>query len=395
MEEIATDSTSIDCQVAVAKEEDVVKEIDNVEENGEATTNNTEPNGHQSKDNVDPTANNGDRPNDDVEPTSNTGNQLNGDDVQLASTASTVTKEMILQKGKEFVKERTVEDITMGQILRHLEADFGDAVKENKNYLKQELLDFMTDLTMMDEQVDGDSKDEQENSKESEEEEEEEDDASGSSVDYENLSDYYNSDDEVVKQEKAADEEWKSYYGRVMWTKTNKSFPWWPCFVYRPSRVKGRLQARALDTIGKRHIVYYYGTGDFDFPTLKQLKPYEENLEEFSKQKVTKSYEKSFKEALELIASEAKLPVYMRVKWNHKIVVKKPPRKSATRDVVIPTPVPASATPNVTPAKTPKAKKEKEVKPVEEEEDDEEEFDFDEKSDKEDYSDEVYLHITQ
>lgn len=389
MEETSANSPAIASEVAVTKEEDLMNGTGKIDGNGEeALVDNTKQNDGQANDVAEPITNTG---SDDVKPITNTDDQPK-DDAQPTPSTSTVTKEMILQKGKEFVKDRTVEDITMGQILRHLEAEFGDAVKENKNYLKQELLDFITDLTMMGEQEGGDKEEEEGGSKGSEEGEEEE--ASDSSVDYENLSDYYGSDDEVVKQEKQADEEWKSYYGRVMWTKTNKSFPWWPCFVYRPSRVKGRLQTRALDTIGKRHIVYYYGTGDFDFPTLKQLKPYEENLEEFSKQKVAKSYEKSFKEALELIASEVQLPVHMRVKWNHKVIVKKPPRKSATRDVVIPTPVPASATPTVTPAKTPKAKKEKKVTPAEEEDDEEEEFDFDEKSDQEDYSDEVDLHVT-
>ena len=51
---------------------------------------------------------------------------------------------------------------------------------------------------------------------------------------------------------------------------------------------------------------------------MNQLKPFAEHREELSKQKIPKSYESSFRKALELADADLLLPVRERVQWNHK-----------------------------------------------------------------------------
>lgn len=91
----------------------------------------------------------------------------------------------------------------------------------------------------------------------------------------------------------------------------------WPCFVYDPEMVGSALKAKVLKNLGKKHIVYYYGSDNYDFASPNQLRPFEEFLIECENQKITKGYTKQYNDGLELAKSDLLLNSMERVIWKH------------------------------------------------------------------------------
>ena len=66
--------------------------------------------------------------------------------------------------------------------------------------------------------------------------------------------------------------EFQRDYGRIVWVQTSNMNPWWPCFVFNPTKLPSDLKLKAAKLINKNHAVYFYGDTDkFDFVTPHQM----------------------------------------------------------------------------------------------------------------------------
>ena len=129
---------------------------------------------------------------------------------------------------------------------------------------------------------------------------------------------------------RAASQDVKHLFGQVVWTKCNKKFPWWPSYIYDATRLKLELTIKAINNLPKKVIVFNYGSRDYGFAPLDMIRDFNEHLDEFSKQKMSKRDEKSFKVAVEMAKEEIALPVEERVKFLHPKIPPKNTRPKKT-----------------------------------------------------------------
>ena len=131
-------------------------------------------------------------------------------------------------------------------------------------------------------------------------------------------------------------DEWKAQYGNIVWVRTSKSFPWylftvlfpflnsnfccrWPAYIFDPAMLAAPLKVKMLKRVGKAHAICFYGTGDFDFPTPKQILPFQENVETLSTtQKMGVKLRGKFTTAVEQAQAELLLPAMERFLFVHK-----------------------------------------------------------------------------
>ena len=228
------------------------------------------------------------------------------DDKQKLEDVPSSKKEEIFDKLKEMLQNASAEDMgkmTVKSVREDLTKLFGDEVKEYKSEIRSAIAKRYEEQEAVEEEIVDDE------SGESEQEEDTEDE-----------------EDEQHPDVAALPEEWKAEFETVVWVKTHKQYPWWPSLIYDPSALSRKLKMIALKHLGKKHAVYYYGSNDWDNATPKQMKPFLENLEEFSAQKVLKKFKASFEKGVELAKKELDLPKEKRASWNHK-QRKKPARK--------------------------------------------------------------------
>ena len=109
--------------------------------------------------------------------------------------------------------------------------------------------------------------------------------------------------------------------------------PWWPCYVFNPTKISNDLKLRAARLINKNHVVYYYAEIDkFDFVTPDQMQDYVEKREEYgTTQKMSSRIASKFERALEMADADLALPPHERVKW--KRIKKAKPKKTINRRV--------------------------------------------------------------
>lgn len=124
--------------------------------------------------------------------------------------------------------------------------------------------------------------------------------------------------------------EFQQDYGRIVWVQTSNMNPWWPCFVFNPTKLPSDLKLKAAKLINKNHAVYFYGDTDkFDFVTPHQMQDYVEKREEYgNNQKMSARIVSKFQRGVEIADAELTLPADERVKWKE---VKKPKPKRNTR----------------------------------------------------------------
>ena len=138
-------------------------------------------------------------------------------------------------------------------------------------------------------------------------------------------------DDEDNRIFKKVSPEFRKDYGRIVWVQTSNMHPWWPCYVFNPTKISSDLKLKAARLINKNHVVYYYAEIDkFDFVTPDQMQDYAEKREEYgSIQKMSSRITSKFERALELADADLLLPPHERVKW--KRIKKAKPRKPTNR----------------------------------------------------------------
>ena len=138
-------------------------------------------------------------------------------------------------------------------------------------------------------------------------------------------------DDEENRIFKKVSPEFRKDYGRIVWVQTSNMHPWWPCYVFNPTKISTDLKLRAARLINKNHVVYYYAEIDkFDFITPDQMQDYVEKREEYGNtQKMSSRIASKFERALELADADLSLPPRERVKW--KRIKKTKPKKTVPR----------------------------------------------------------------
>ena len=105
------------------------------------------------------------------------------------------------------------------------------------------------------------------------------------------------------------DQKFSEKFGRVVWARSTPAFPWWPSYVIDPriiSTLSAAIRKRAISAINKRHCVYYYGSGEYDFvlPTDKQMQDYIDHRSEYELAPAPK-YRSQFEMALSMADSES------------------------------------------------------------------------------------------
>lgn len=123
-------------------------------------------------------------------------------------------------------------------------------------------------------------------------------------------------------------DEWKSLYGKVVWCKSKKQYPWWPAYVYDPVRVFDEPRRLAERFAGKKHLVYFYGSNNFDVAAANQIELYTGPAPEKAQQReIGKRDAKAFEHAMELAEEEYHREPAERVLWNH---VEQPKRRRSS-----------------------------------------------------------------
>jgi hypothetical protein len=112
-------------------------------------------------------------------------------------------------------------------------------------------------------------------------------------------------------------DEWKSWYGEVVWVK-NANFPWWPCYVYDPMHLPIELvKKKSLKEIGKKYVVYFYADSNYTWVAKSAMKPYNETKALLKGQTVSKRYVAEFKKSIDIADAEVQRDKEGRVKWHY------------------------------------------------------------------------------
>eukprot|EP00638_Chattonella_subsalsa_P005133 CAMPEP_0117750410 /NCGR_PEP_ID=MMETSP0947-20121206/10357_1 /TAXON_ID=44440 /ORGANISM="Chattonella subsalsa, Strain CCMP2191" /LENGTH=410 /DNA_ID=CAMNT_0005568583 /DNA_START=124 /DNA_END=1353 /DNA_ORIENTATION=+ len=146
----------------------------------------------------------------------------------------------------------------------------------------------------------------EESADDTEEEEEEEEDSSDGADDR---------DAQIIEEQP---KEYQNDYGKIMWAKQGK-FIWWPVYIYNPLDTSGDIRELAMKTIGKKHLVWFFGTKNFATIPLSKLHDWKEYYEEHHTGKGnSKRFKKDFEHALIEAAEEYEKPEEERLEQQHK-----------------------------------------------------------------------------
>jgi hypothetical protein len=115
-------------------------------------------------------------------------------------------------------------------------------------------------------------------------------------------------------------DEWKSWYGEVVWVKSGK-LPWWPCYVYDPGKLPtacGELvKTISLREVGKKYLLYFYADSNYQWIEKSAMTPFnDETKEMFKGQTVSKRYLADFKQAVQIADEEIQKDKEDRVSWH-------------------------------------------------------------------------------
>jgi hypothetical protein len=79
-----------------------------------------------------------------------------------------------------------------------------------------------------------------------------------------------------------------SMYG-IVWAKTHKTFPWWPCMICDPSYlIKDEVRKKGLSAALKgKYTLFCFGEGTYDFANPTQFVPFMDNYKKHSQQNVS------------------------------------------------------------------------------------------------------------
>jgi hypothetical protein len=118
-----------------------------------------------------------------------------------------------------------------------------------------------------------------------------------------------------------AEEEWSKLYGEVVWAKFGP-FPWWPSFIYDPSKLPttcpNEIREKALKVHLKQYVIYFYADSTWGYAPPKSVKVFsEETTAQFRGQKIAKGYQDNFVKAIDLAGEQIKLPVSERMSWHY------------------------------------------------------------------------------
>jgi chemotaxis protein histidine kinase CheA len=151
--------------------------------------------------------------------------------------------------------------------------------------------------------------------------------------------------------------------------------PRWPAYIYNPSRLTEKLKQKALPVAGKKHTVMYFGSKDFGFVTPNQIRtPFEDFVEEFSQQKISKKDLTWFERAIPEARAELAKP-----KEDRMFIPRSQRKRKASSGTKKKSPAPQKPTPKKAPVKAkpaepePESDEPKSEEEVEEEGDEEEE----------------------
>lgn len=220
----------------------------------------------------------------------------NGKAFAIENLTEIEQKEMVLEEVKRYLSQLCKDDfasVTRKQVKQYISDKYGSTLKyELQKEDLSKILDHFAENFAQEDQKETDDLDQGDDEEIDEEDEDEK----------------YN----------ALPDDWKLMYGEVVWVKANKSFPWWPGYVYDPLRVSARLQQSLTKFIGKKHLVYNYGTQDYSIVSPNQIALWQEKLEENKTQKVTALYKNSYPRAFSTAEEEFAKDKEDRVAWNHK-----------------------------------------------------------------------------
>lgn len=260
-------------------------------------------------------------------------------------------KEEIFKKLQEILENKSFDaaQMTSKTIREELTNIFGDEVQKYKSEVKEAISTFLQEkvAVVVEDAV---KEDEEDADEEGDDEDDEEEDDDDDDEEEEEIDDH----PDVA----ALPDEWKAEFESVVWAKTSKQYPWWPCLIYNPSAMNKKLMVKALKHLGKKHAVYNYDSNDWDYALPTQIKPFLENFEEFSAQTIPKRYQVSHAKGVELAKRECELPKEDRARWNH--LERKRSVKKKVAKVEVKAKAKAKAAPKVKQVKAPsKAVKEK------------------------------------
>jgi hypothetical protein len=115
--------------------------------------------------------------------------------------------------------------------------------------------------------------------------------------------------------------EWKSQFGNVVWTRETPQKSWWPSYVCNPFNVPLDIRARAIKHIGKRHIVFYYGSNSYGFVIANNdhMRDYVKERATADLQKISTRFTRGFWKGLPIADSDYCLPFTERT-YYHSLV---------------------------------------------------------------------------
>ncbi len=229
-----------------------------------------------------------------------------------AAEANLSQKEQIFLKLKQILdstNDECLEQLSAKSICSKLSETFGDKVSEYKNEIKNLVFERLVPQQIIEKMASEVDNDELAKDKVGDEKK---DDNNNENYDDDDDDDDENDeedDNDDLPEVAAFADDWKSDYQTVVWTRISPKYPWWPGKIYNPSAVTlPIIQNQAIKALGKKHVIYSYASNNWYFATLKQTKPFLEHLDEFSNQKVAKTYTKLFPEAVKLAKKDYELP---------------------------------------------------------------------------------------
>lgn len=116
---------------------------------------------------------------------------------------------------------------------------------------------------------------------------------------------------------------WTSRFGAVVWSRDGKQFPFWPSYICDPrllaassANKKTKLKEISRDRMGKKYLVFYFGSNNYGFVAPNQIQDYLEFRCEHENQPLGKKKYIAEMQTAIMVADEEVLrePVY-RTTW--------------------------------------------------------------------------------
>ena len=118
--------------------------------------------------------------------------------------------------------------------------------------------------------------------------------------------------------------EWSPVYGEIVWVQSHRSMPFWPAYVFDPSKLPSETVAMASAALGrgtgrssyvKKYALYMYASAHFDFAVASQMKDYLSNRDDMLNQTVAPNFRQLYHQAIDIADKETALPAGGRVQW--------------------------------------------------------------------------------